>query len=158
MDPQLIKNVLSLPIMILMVLILLAIISILITNTVYYKKLWDEDGSESISEESAKVFFFLNLFLAIASGIVFFIFLYRWYKLYNLTNMELQSLPSNTVQNIMSPVPRRNISSMMSPIGYDYSPMNTLTPDMKNTTICNDLFNTEEYIDGADTFPMRLDF
>lgn len=128
MDPQLIKNVLSLPIMILMVLVFLAIISILITNTVYYKKLWDEDGSESISEESAKVFFFLNLFLAIASAIVFFIFAYRWYKLYNLTNMELQSLPMN----------QRTPYSMMSPIPYDTSPINSSTPDMRNRTVCYD--------------------
>jgi hypothetical protein len=124
MDPQLIKNVLSLPIMILMVLVFLIVIAVSITNTIYYKKLWEENGSESISEESAKVFFFINLFVAIISGLVFFIFAYRWYKLYNITNMELASKPtfmSPMRPQMASPVPTMTPYNMTSPIVSDRS-------------------------------------
>ena len=115
MDPQLIKNVLSLPIMILMVLVFLAIISINISNTVYYKKLWDDNGSKSISEESAKVFFFMNLFLSIVTGVVFFIFLYRWYKLYNISNIEIRNDPNPSIMMM----PKTRSDSMNSLISED---------------------------------------
>jgi hypothetical protein len=139
MDPQLIKNVLSLPIMILMVLVFLAIIAITITNTIYYKKLWDENGSEAITEESAKTFFFVNLFLAIITSLVFFIFGYRWYKLYNLANMEVAvsaplPLPATTPTR-----PQRQI--MFSPISNDNNPM-MFSPDKRDMSmICGDIFN-----------------
>jgi formate hydrogenlyase subunit 3/multisubunit Na+/H+ antiporter MnhD subunit len=113
MDPQLIKNVLSLPIMILMVLVFLAIIAINISNTVYYKKLWDDNGSKSISEESAKVFFFMNLFLSIVTGVVFFIFLYRWYKLYNISNIEIRNDPNPSIM-MMSKTRSDSMNSLIS--------------------------------------------
>ncbi len=120
MDPQLIKNVLSLPIMIMMVLVFLAIIAISITNTVYYKKLWDENGSEAISEESAKVFFFVNLFLSIICGIVFFIFLYRWYKLYNISTLEIASMTPLPAPDSSTTPRRRTVRNVR---GYNLSPI-----------------------------------
>lgn len=121
MDPQLIKNVLNFPIMVLMVLVFLIVISVLITNTIYYKKLWDENGSKTISEESAKVFFFINLFVAILSTIVFFVFGYRWYKLYNITNIYIESSPTISSSLVRTPTRISNPTYMTSPIGFDDS-------------------------------------
>lgn len=135
MDPNIIKNVLSLPIMILMVLVFLAIIAITTTNTIYYKKLWDDNGSKSISEESAKVFFFMNLFLAIVSAVVFFIFLYRWYKLYNISNMEVKNYQVPTTQD-SSYIPP---SMMFDDDIFDnnLTPQNMADIDMLNKCILN---------------------
>jgi magnesium-transporting ATPase (P-type) len=139
MDPQLIKNVLSLPIMILMVLVFLAIIAITITNTIYYKKLWDENGSEAISEESAKTFFFVNLFLAIATGLVFFIFAYRWYKLYNIANMEI-ALSAPLTLSATTPMRPQMKQSMFSPIPRDNSPKMFSPDKMDMSMICGDMY------------------
>lgn len=142
MDPQLIKNVLSLPIMIMMVLVFLIVIAVSITNTIYYKKLWEENGSESISEESAKVFFFVNLFLAIICGIVFFVFSYRWYKIYNISNMEIDSTsllsPSQTKSSRMfSPIPddRNKYSSPFSPLVQNRNPCLSYNPPSVGTVL-----------------------
>ncbi len=153
MDPQLIKNVLNLPIMILMVLVFLAIIAITITNTIYYKKLWDENGSEAISEESAKTFFFVNLFLAIVTALVFFIFTYRWYKLYNIASMEVAVSAPLPLPNVTTPMKPRTTQTMVSPIPKDSSPMMFSPDKMDMSMICRGILN-EEYVD----VPTRPDF
>jgi hypothetical protein len=152
MDPQLIKNVLNFPIMVLMVLVFLIIISVLITNTIYYKKLWDENGSKTISEESAKVFFFINLFVTIISGIIFFIFGYRWYKLYNISNIEITLI---SPLQLPTPMKQRYRSQGFSPIPFDNSRM-IFSPDVKNTTLDGDIGEYTDFEGGALDFDIDM--
>jgi hypothetical protein len=118
MNPEIIKNVLSVWVMLLMVLLFTAVIAVSITNTIYYKRLWDENGSESISQETAKTFFFVNLTIAILSLLIFLLFLYRWYKLYNISSQEYSALSSQQLISsyISSPQPiNRSLGSSMTP-------------------------------------------
>ncbi len=80
------RIVLTIWFMIILVLLVTGIIGMTISSTIYFKKLWDDGGSTSVSSETAKNMFFFNLTVAITSLIVFLIFLYRWYELYNLEN------------------------------------------------------------------------
>jgi len=89
------KNiVITMLFMIFLVLTVTGIVAITLTNTIYFKKLWDDGGSTSdvVSGKDAKNLFFFNLTLTIVSLIVFLIFLYRWYNLYNVAQAQQRSI------------------------------------------------------------------
>ncbi len=79
--------------MIFLILTVTGIVAVSITNTIYYKKLWDDNGStnDAVSGKTGKLLFFFNLTLSIVSLIVFLIFLYRWYNVYNVVQEEEKS-------------------------------------------------------------------
>ena len=78
------RIVLTIWFMIVLVLLVTGIIGMTITSTIYFKKLWDDDGTTNVSSKVAKNMFFFNLTVAIVSLIIFLIYLYKWYDLYNL--------------------------------------------------------------------------
>ena len=80
------RIVLTLWFMIILVLLVTGIIGMTISSTIYFKKLWDDDGSTTnvVSSTVAKNMFFFNLTVAIVALIIFLIYLYKWYELYNL--------------------------------------------------------------------------
>ncbi len=97
------RIVLTLWFMIILVLLVTGIIGMTISSTIYFKKLWDDDGSMTnvVSSTVAKNMFFFNLTVAIVALIIFLIFLYRWYELYNLESKlnptpVLDLIPKNT--------------------------------------------------------------
>jgi len=76
-------------------LLVIGSVSITIASTIYFKKLWDDDGSESVSATVGKNLFFFNLAIAIISLLIFLALIFKWYDLYY--NFELKDRPKSVI-------------------------------------------------------------
>lgn len=137
--------------MIFLILTVTGIVAVSITNTIYYKKLWDDNGSmtNTVSGKTGKLLFFFNLTLSIVSLIVFLIFLYRWYNVYNVVqeeeksmkktdmlrnvrgyNMEVRNLTPEEIRGKMYRATTPKVRQRFSPRGYNrLSPIDEEIPD-----------------------------
>ncbi len=91
---------------ILLIITFVGVIGVGITCTIYYKKLWDDGGSESVSSTVGKNMFFFNLVIVIVSFFVFLFFFYRWYKLYTIEARNVRMVEATRSNNMESLIQR----------------------------------------------------
>lgn len=141
--------------MIFLILTVTGIVAVSITNTIYYKKLWDDNGSmtNTVSGKTGKLLFFFNLTLSIVSLIVFLIFLYRWYNVYDVVQEEEKSMKTTdmlrNVRNLTPDEIKKQIYGVTTPtpnVQQQFAP-NRLSPideEITNDEIPDDEIPNDE--------------